>query len=487
MRHGHWPVRESGVVNLLRLLAVALLLCTSAAHALLQPVPNYRYGAALVNESTPRPEDWRLTLDEACAQALSHSLQVMAASFSSGTVTACTVGGPPADGIKYLLTLTPQNGGGTLERFSPVYREGDGTSSCPANSTAVTGGCQCNANYQESGGQCVPKVNKCTAQMNKPQTVNWTLGWTRTPDDTDSRWVGGSMSVPPSGGMVCVEGCEVGVNLTLSGPPQKSQTPAANGLYRVTAPFEALGRGSECTQNTKDADKSTPIMPCPGYVGEIDGKVGCFGTAEKPVTTADKPIPGGQAPIAGNPPAGTPATSGVGPTTGAGRTPTTGTGGNDGGPAAAATGGKGGGAGGSASGTGTTTNGEGKEEPTPCGAPGQPVCAVKVDEAKTPTDGGDGMKTTGLDQAMDKAVEGLQKATNPGGMDTGWGGIPQWFNNEACTPWQLGTLPFINIPVVINICAIQPVVIAVMTFLWVVGTFFAIVGMVARVTGSGVH
>lgn len=61
---------------------------------------------------------------------------------------------------------------------------------CPANSTAVTGGCQCNANYDESNGQCVPHVNKCSAQMNKPRTVNWTLGWTRTPDDTDSRWVG---------------------------------------------------------------------------------------------------------------------------------------------------------------------------------------------------------------------------------------------------------------------------------------------------------
>lgn len=99
------------------------------------------------------------------------------------------------------------------------------------------------------------------------------------------------------------------MNLTLSGPPQKSQVPAANGLYRVTAPFEGLGRGKECTANTAATDKSTPIKECPGYVGEIDGKLGCYGTAQKPVTTVDKPIPGGAAPIAGNPPAGTPSSS----------------------------------------------------------------------------------------------------------------------------------------------------------------------------------
>ncbi|MET3177092.1 UNVERIFIED_ORG: hypothetical protein ABIC43_000231 [Variovorax guangxiensis] len=362
---------------------------------------------------------------------------------------------------------------------------------CPANSSLSGGQCLCSVGFEESNGQCVPKTNKCTAGMNKPRTVNWTLGWTRTPDDTDTRWVGGDMSVPTGGGVACVEGCEVDMNLTLSGPPQKSQVPAANGLYRVTAPFEGLGRGKECTANTESAEKSTPIKACPGYVGEVDGKLGCYGTAEKPVTTTDKPIPGASGStgtiIAGNPPAGTPASSGVGPSTGAGRTPTTGTGGNDGGPAAAATGGKGGGAGGAASGTGATTNAEGKEEKDPCGAPGQAQCNVKVDEKGTPEGGGEGMKTTALDQAMDKAVEGLQKATNPGGMDTSWGGIPAWFNSESCTPWQLGTLPIINQPVTLNICVIQPYVIAVMTFLWVVGTFFAIVGMVARVMGSGVH
>lgn len=458
--------------------AVTLWLHALGANALVPTGYSYRgYFAAPSTQSS-----------STCEAAADVSLVQLGVNNSGNTYARTSACGPFDAGNVALFsyTETRKSDGQVFTANSTVTRTGG---VCPANSSAVPGGCQCSTNYEESGGQCVPKVNKCTVQMNKPQTVNWTLGWTRTPDDTDSRWVGGQMSVPPSGGMACVDGCEVGINLTLSGPPQKSQTPGANGLYRVTAPFEALGRGNECTQNTKDADKSTPIMPCPGYVGEVDGKLGCYGTAEKPVTTVDKPIPGGQAPIAGNPPAGTPApaSSGVGPTTGAGRTPTTGTGGNDGGPASAANGGKGGGAGGAASGTGGTKNAEGKEEKDPCGAPGQAVCSVKVDEDKTPKDGGDGMKTTALDQAMDKGVEGLQKAINPGGMDTSWGGIPSWFRSEACTPWVLGTFPFINQTLTLNICQIQPVVIAVMTFLWVVGTFFAIVGMVGRVTGSGVH
>ena len=220
------------MVNVLRLLAVVLLLWASSAHALLQPVPNYTYGAALMNETTPRPEDWRSTLDAACAVAMAHSVQVNTVTIASGVVTACTLGLPSAEGVKYRFTIQPSQGGGTIDRYSPTYRQGDGTSSCPANSTPVTGGCQCNTGYDESGGQCVPHVNQCTGKMNKPVTVNWTLGWTRTPDDSDRAWVGANgISVPPSGAIACVDGCQVGVNLSLAGVPQKSQVAAPNGMY----------------------------------------------------------------------------------------------------------------------------------------------------------------------------------------------------------------------------------------------------------------
>lgn len=457
--------------------AVLVMLCFVTCASALVPTGHTAWSASDAYSNGGLPVSSNVSASDVCAQLKAKA--TVGWSYSYVGTNASGSSGATGDG--FCLGVNKPN---YADRYVQITGSGSG---CPANSTAVSGGCQCSAGYDESNGQCVPHVNKCSAQMNQPRTVNWTLGWTRTPDDTDSRWVGGEMSLPSSGAVACVEGCEVDMNLTLSGPPQKSQVPAANGLYRVTAPFEGLGRGKECTANTAATDKSTPIKECPGYVGEVDGKLGCYGTAQKPVTTVDKPIPGGATPIAGNPPAGTPASSGVGPSTGAGKTPSTGTGGNDGGPSAAATGGKGGGAGGSASGTGSTVKSDGTEQKDPCGAPGQAQCNVKVDEKGTPEGGGEGMKTTALDQAMDKAVEGLQKATNPGGMDTSWGGIPAWFNSEACTPWQLGTLPIINQPVTLNICVIQPYVIAVMTFLWVVGTFFAIVGMVARVMGSGVH
>jgi hypothetical protein len=288
---------------------------------------------------------------------------------------------------------------------------------CPVGTSVSGASCACNAGTDEVGGQCVPHVNACTGKMNKPAVVNWTLGWTRTPDDTDKAWVGSSgISVPPSGAVACVDGCQVGVNLSLAGVPQKSQVAAPNGMYRVSAPFEGVGRGSECSTPTEATNKSAPISPCPGYVGEFNGKLGCYGTAEKPVITKEQALPEGATPIAGNPPAGTPATSGTGTTSGAGPTPTDGTGGNDGGPAGAAVGGKGGGAGGSASGTGGKVGADGKEEKDPCGAVGQSDCNVKVNEKGTP----EGVGTTydvakaKIDETKGKNEEQLTKAAGTG-------------------------------------------------------------------------
>ncbi|MDN6888208.1 hypothetical protein QMO14_32015 [Variovorax sp. CAN2819] len=275
------------------------------------------------------------------------------------------------------------------------------------------------------------------------------------------------------------------MNLTLSGPPQKSQVPAANGMYRVTAPFEGLGRGKECTSNTEAAEKSTPIKECPGFVGEVDGKLGCYGTAEKPVTTVDKPIPGALGSsgtiIAGNPPAGTPASSGVGPATGAGKTPSTGTGGNDGGPAAAATGGKGGGAGGAASGTGSTVKSDGSEEKDPCGAPGQADCAVKVNEKGTPEGAGTTFDTvkSKLDETKGKNEEQLGRAS--GTADKGffepirtmfWA-PPVAACETFALPQQVGGLQ-------LDACGVVDGVRSAMALVWAGAGLFLCFGMIKR-------
>lgn len=469
-------LRHLIMFNFLRSLLLLCAMCVSAvgAHALLQPVPNYTYGAALVNETTPRAEDWRSTLSAACSQALAHSLQVNASTFSSGTVTACTVGSPTAEGIKYLLTLTPANGGGTLERFSPVYQQGDGTSACPANSTPVTGGCQCNTGYDESGGQCVPHVNVCTAKTGVVGVTNWTQGYSRTPDEGDVYGVG-PVYPPPAGGNVCDGGCLV--SLQTSGPGVSfyvSQTPTPNGLYRRSVDYPNIGLGTECTAGAADAgaQKTTAAPPCPGTVGEVNGKTVCVGTAAQPVTTApiDRPsVP----PVAGNPAAGAKPASGEGAGTGStGRTPSAGNGTATGGPAGAAVGGKGGGAGGTASSTAGGT-GEG-ETPDPCGAPGQPMCNVKVDETGTAANAGttfDAAKES-VENSGNQTIEKINQA-----RDRTDG--PAWSFTFAlptgCSPYPVGFGE-----VVLNVCQYQGTIHDLLSMVWAAVTAFTIIGMVGR-------
>lgn len=362
------------------------------------------------------------------------------------------------------------------------------SAACPANSTPAGSACQCNANFDESGGQCVAHTNACTAKAGKPFTLRVTIGYTRTPDDTDTRAIGSTFN-PWAGASVCSGGCTM--DFSSVDAAWVSQSPNAQGLYRNAVDASYVNSGKECTASgTSAADQAVntqaPQPDCPGYVGEVNGKTGCYGTAAKPVTTVPKPTGIPQPPPqAGNPPAGERPVSGEG--SAANPTPAAGNGGPAGGPAAAGAGGKGGGAGGTSDGKGTTKNADGKDEPTPCGAPGQAVCAVKVDEKGTPENGGDGMSTTKLNEAMDKLDQGIAKAIDKSSMDTSWGGIPSWFASSSCQPWNLGTLPIINTAVIVNICAVEPYVVGVMSFLWVVGTFFAIVAMVGRVTGAGVN
>lgn len=458
MWHRHWSLWESGVVRLVRLLLFSLSLLGSIASYALVPVQS---GTEYGGNGGIWYRDGELACD----------------SFSNAS-----------DGPNYAYFSPPSQckvtGSNVLIRGLEVRNY----SACPANSSPVTGGCQCNTGYKESGGQCVPDVNPCTASAGKPTTVRVTIGYTRSPDDNDSRAVGPTFN-PWGGAPVCSGGC----TMNYSGVESAwiSQSPNAQGLYRNSVDVTYVNSGQQCTASgTNPADQAVnpqaPQPDCPGYVGEVNGKVGCYGTAAKPVTTGTKPTGIPQPPPrAGNPPAGERPASGEG--SASNPTPAAGNGGPAGGPAAAGVGGRGGGAGGTASGTGSTTNGEGQEEKDPCGAPGQAVCNVKVDETGTPANGGDGMGTTKLNEVMDKADQGIAKAIDSSTMDTSWGGIPQWFASGGCTPWNLGTLPVINRVIVIDICSVAGYVVAVMSFLWVVGTFFAIIAMVGRVTGAGAH
>ena len=370
-----------------------------------------------------------------------------------------------------LMCQVVPKAGGAVSSWGAVTQV---TGVCPANSTAVSGGCQCNTNYDESGGQCVPHVNQCTAKTGVVGVTNWTQGYSRTPDEGDVYGVG-PVYPPPAGGNVCDGGCLV--SLQTSGPGVSfyvSQTPTPNGLYRRSVDYPNIGLGTECTAGAADAgaQKTTAAPPCPGTVGEVNGKTVCVGTAAQPVTTApiDRPsVP----PVAGNPAAGAKPASGEGAGTGStGRTPSAGNGTATGGPAGAAVGGKGGGAGGTASSTAGGT-GEG-ETPDPCGAPGQPMCNVKVDETGTAANAGttfDAAKEA-VENSGNQTIEKINQA-----RDRTDG--PAWSFTFAlptgCSPYPVGFGE-----VVLNVCQYQGTIHDLLSMVWAAVTAFTIIGMVGR-------
>jgi len=345
-------------------------------------------------------------------------------------------------------------------------------SGCPANSSAVTGGCQCSAGFLESGGQCVDANAACSANSDQDSIINFTVGYARTPDSADFDIVG-TVNQFPASGELCHQGCKVGASIGGPGVTAwRSQTPTAQGLYRLSMDLPAVQLGTACSA---DGGSSAPLRPdlpsppCPGFVGEVNGKPGCYGTASNPVNVvpADRPP---VAPVAGNPAAGEKPASGEGSGTGsAGRTPTTGNGGNAGGPASAAVGGAGGGAGGTAaSGASTKPTEDGKEQ-VACGAPGQPKCGI--DESGTPRDytGKDGLAEWRAAVDSNRA----QIKDSGGGVFDGFAVFFSAPPVAACSPFSLpndyGSL---------DPCPVVDGVRGVMGYIWALGALFLCIGWI---------
>lgn len=315
--------------------------------------------------------------------------------------------------------------------------------------------------------------NICKAQEGRVGTVGWTEGYTRTPDEGDRAAVGG-YNAPPSDGKICEAGCLQSAQTKGPGVQHYvSQQPTANGLYRRSVDFPTIGLGEECTAS--DTAANSPVAPeptCTGTLGQVNNKTVCISTPAAPVNTQPMPAPS-SAEIAGNPSAGAKPTTGPGSGTGSmGRTPDAGTGGNSGGSAAAAMGGKGGSAGGTATGSGTVKAPTPGEEQAACGAPGQPVCAVKVDEKDMP----DGKSAfTKTDEALEKNAtdsrSGIDKALAQS--------APSWsFSFQlptGCTPYETGIKGF-----VLNPCQYQSTIHDLMSMIWAAVTAFCLIGMVTR-------
>lgn len=372
---------------------------------------------------------------------------------------------------------------GSSNPFSGNYQQSlqQQAGACPSNSTAVSGGCLCNEGYDESGGSCVPHVNQCTAKLGETTIVNWTVCFFRTPDSNDFSCVGQPNKLPADRS-TCSGGCRQ--SMTADGGPGwaawRSQTPNGQGLYRGSLDIPVVNTGYECSAGPLDAPLSPTATepPCPGYVGEINGKKGCYGTAEKPVITqpTDRP-PTPQ--VAGNPSAGPkPATGEGSGTGGAGRTPSSGSGGNAGGPASAATGGTGGEGGGTTDGTGTVGAPPAGQEQAQCGAPGQPKCAI--DETGTPTKAeGQDKYAEGVDALRDKQKEQIDGAGQKAKDSVGeWGfsfALP-----TGCTP-----LTPEGYSITIDPCRWQGTVHDLMSMVWLIVTAWACIGMVGRTLSGG--
>lgn len=318
----------------------------------------------------------------------------------------------------------------------------------------------------------------CKSKQGQDFTLNWTVGYTRSPDiDADPNWdlVAPPLKVP-SDGMVCdpVSSCKVAMVLVPTGVWQ-SVSPTSQGLYRISLDFGAQHMGETCTPTPADTAGASPAADkptCPGFVGEVNGVPGCYGTASNP-TANDVPETKPKPPEAGNPPAGKKPDSGEGSGTGgAGRTPSTGDGGPAGGPAAAA-------------GSGTKPDGttpkpvEGKEQAN-CGAPGQSKCSI--DETGTPN--GADVKNKLIDdvnKAADQQKAEIEKAANL--KADGW--TFSFSLPSGCTALTLAgyQIPGQG-PLSIDVCKWQPMIHDVMTMLWLICTVWGCINMVGSTQRS---
>ncbi len=333
-----------------------------------------------------------------------------------------------------------------------------------------------------------PPPDQCGLAPGSKIKQNFSEGWARSSDINKLDYVG-KVNLPffVGGGedgtqlaTHCIDKCKARATKVLD--RYRAKTPGPNGLYRLSGDYEfdvigtsASGAtGDTCstannTQSFNDAvSPNTVPLPCPGTVGEVNGKSVCIpGTS--PSTSI--PPPSGEPPPgteqSGNPRAGDIPTTGEGSGSGgAGRTPTAGNGTAAGGPSAAASSG-----GGS---TGTTPKPPTGEEQAACGAPGQPPC--KIDETGTPTQGNFSDGEQRLEQAKTDAIAEINK------VRTGQGFTWTFQLPTGCQPLQLPA--FAGMIDSIDICQFQPMIHDLLSMIWIAATIFALWGMASRAFAS---
>lgn len=341
--------------------------------------------------------------------------------------------------------------------------------SCPAGSALnAQGTCDCEAGRIEQGGQCIQPQDKCKDVDGEIRTINFTVGWARSGVVDAPDYLGALKYPDDAGGVgsVCTDGCSGSFPESPFVGVFRSQEPSPQGLYRISADYLVRMGGGQCTPSESDKahDPNQPNMPCPGYVGTVNGKTVCVGTADKPLPPPAGDAPSretGKPPDKGNPSAGTKPSDGEGSgNTGAGRTPSNGNGGNDGGPGSAA---------GTGSGDGTTDKPDDGKEQQNCGAPGQPPC--KLDESGT---SGTFAPSTGVKDYKDKMDQQREQMKEAGSGV--FGGLNVFFSAPpvvGCSPFGLP-----NDMGSIDPCGVVDGVRAVMAYLWAIAALWLCLGWI---------
>jgi hypothetical protein len=357
--------------------------------------------------------------------------------------------------------------------------------------------------YREAGTDCEPV---CKAGPKK--RINVTIGYHATPSQnirlnplvkTDP-FIKQLLSQGKAD--MCKDGCKSLVDAPTGDKSWVSQVAGPNGMYRSSVDTTYTPSDQPCSTASPDAVSSSATPPaCTGVTGtSASGATICIPSE---IDDDNLGLSGGEA-TRGNP------TAGDIPANQTDRDRARGPGGSGNGSGTGNASNGGGASGGPATGRNNTPGGrgcnDGTKSPTPpcsgsgeidadgntdkppdgeeqqaCGAPGQPKC--RIDETGTPDGKGvfDKAKSD-MDAEWDKKKTELDKFMNGSDKDTSWGVMPSWLHTGGCSPWSLGTLPVINVQINVDICPIKNVVDAVMSFIWAVGTFFAVTSLVFRTT-----
>lgn len=355
-----------------------------------------------------------------------------------------------------------------------TYWRANGYPSCTYGDPVVSSALSFSLPFLDASHQCsaYPTVNANQSSTNQAlpcpsagdtRSINMTLGYTHDPSGDKSSsstdYAGRYISMRTAGAM-CASGGGSSCAVTFDASPPSmvwiSGSPNAQGLYRISVDQKVVFTGASCTQtaNEKMVTESTDAAPsCDGTYGVVNGKAVCV-----PANSGSRNLVQSQSGTTNTPrQVGNPAAGSNGGLPIASRTPSGGTGSNDGGPVTPLDG--------SPAPLGaplpttpvSKTTGD-LQLTGQCGAAGQPAC--KIDETGTPSAPSMVLDTTSLNTQA-ASQRNTISGTADKGFFNGWSSIFSTPPVTACTPFAY---PMSGVSV--DPCPVVDGVRTVMAFLW---------------------